>query len=112
MNSEQQSGFNLMCHFYGTKLLLTRLAQFEHAIGFVRWASDISPADAVQSGIRVYQPLWMDLLAARSGKKLPFNHDLGYFKFWGELFPKGKRYYSFKREGEKAGSLRDWKVPE
>lgn len=101
MAEQQISQFNKMCKFMGTKLLLTKLSAFKSPLEYVR-SETIEWLDAVQCGIRIYKPLWMDMLAARSGKTLPFSRDCGYIQFWGEVFPKGKRYYILKH---KDGSL-------
>lgn len=93
------SMFNKTCKFFGIKLLLTKFAKFKNdAVEFTRFHNDISALEAVQSGARVYHPLWMDMLQARSNRPLPFNKDVLYVNFWGEVFPKGKRYYILKHK--------------
>lgn len=105
----QTSAFNQMCKFYGTKFLLSKFAQLEDALEFTRLEYRITPIETVQSGIRVYDPFWMKLLEARSGKKLPFNKDCAYFPFWGDIFPKGKRYYRFRTNmGPQPENASEW----
>ena len=93
------SSFNKTCKFFGIKLLLTKFAKFKNdAVEFTRFSSNISPLEAVKSGARIHHPLWMDVLRARSNRPLPFDKDVTYVKFWGDVFPNGKRYYIFKHK--------------
>lgn len=100
MDANQRSKFNLRCMILGRKLFMTRFAEFNHnAIAFTRWLAPANELHRAQTGIRVYKPLWLDLLTAITGKALPNgNHDLGYIPFWADVFPRGKRYYILKHK--------------
>lgn len=109
MDKNQRSAFNMRCKFMGTKLLLTRFKTFNNnEIAFTRWLNPENILERATTGIRIYKPLWMDLLTAMTGKGLPNgNHDFVYIPFW-MFFPKNKKYYLFKREGEVASSFHSW----
>lgn len=100
MDTNKRSSFNRQCKFLGAKLLLTRLKQFNNnEIVLTRWISPANELWRAVDSIRVYKPLWLDLMTAMTGKSLPNgNHDFGYIPFWADVFPKGKRYYIFKHK--------------
>ena len=100
MTNQQKSDFNMRVAFYGRKLFFAQLYKSPSAIWFVRTLNTTSVLDAVQSGVRVYKPLWMSVLTAMTGKLLPNgNRDFGYIPFIA-LWPRKadhteKRYYRF-----------------
>ena len=69
MDANKKSSFNLRCKFLGTKLLLTRFKQFNgNKFAFTRWISPANELWRAVDSIRVYKPLWLDLMTAMTGK--------------------------------------------
>lgn len=80
------------------KLLCVKVMKAGSPEEFVRQAATKTWYEAACSGFYIYPDVfWMNMLTARTGKKLPNgNKWFTYIRFLPEVFPRGKRFYRFR----------------
>ena len=88
---------------YGAKLLKTKIALAGGGLAVFRAVESWSVIDEATTGLKVYNDiLWMRLLEASEGMKLPNGcRWFSYNSVLGEVFPHGKRYYRIRKAGAK-----------
>ena len=94
--------------YYGANLLMTKLKLVGDPLEFFR-QMDIykwSLPDTMYPLKVIKDILWMRLLEQSEGMKLPNGcRWFCYTKFWGDVFPGGKRYYRIRKHGAKAWEI-------